>query len=279
MHVLDRGGKLLLQRRPVEILRLTHPHVRRVRPVGGEVVTANVVADGAFLAREGGRDVVHQVEWVAEPGSQVAQRIARRTCGLFAAFARPVRVSVIYLHAAKDGRRPAAACDLPLGASRARVELRSLRVWADLSAPEELSRARPVLGWLPLVGLMKDTSLGCVARAAEAIRRRARSDAESADLQAALHLLSERRFTRRGLRDIISVEVLMESSLWREAEKKGKKEGERRARQKVLLRMLRQRFGRLPREARERVEAAPTTRLDRWLDRLLVAESLEDVFA
>ncbi|MGE0706727.1 MAG: Rpn family recombination-promoting nuclease/putative transposase [Planctomycetota bacterium] len=51
--------------------------------------------------------------------------------------------------------------------------------------------------------------------------------------------------------------------------------GERR----LLLRLLRKRFGSLPAELEQRVESASQTELERWADRVLTAASLEEVFA
>src|SRR5690606_32588084 len=115
MAELDRAGKVLLRRRPAELVRLAHPGVRSLKPVPAEVVTANALADGVFGAREGRRRVLHLVELIAEPSSRAAREVVRRACALFAAFGCPVRITVLYLHAARDGRRAASSYALPLG--------------------------------------------------------------------------------------------------------------------------------------------------------------------
>ena len=49
--------------------------------------------------------------------------------------------------------------------------------------------------------------------------------------------------------------------------------------QEVLRRQLAQRFGDLPARVEERIERAETDELERWLDRVIPAESLEAVFS
>jgi hypothetical protein len=46
----------------------------------------------------------------------------------------------------------------------------------------------------------------------------------------------------------------------------------------VLARQLTRRFGALPDGARERIDAAPLEQLEAWSDRVLDAETLDEVF-
>lgn len=101
---------------------------------------------------------------------------------------------------------------------------------------------------------------------------------------------------RRGLRETIEASVQAQEhrlevsqmgrtiadALREEGMKKGLKEGrqkgEIRARQQILLRQLRSRFGELPLEIHETVESTQDVRqLDKWLDRLLTAATLEQM--
>ena len=61
----------------------------------------------------------------------------------------------------------------------------------------------------------------------------------------------------------------------KEGRKEGRKEGERAA----LLRLLERRFGALPEALTARVADASTNEIESWLDRVLDATSLDDVFA
>ena len=57
-----------------------------------------------------------------------------------------------------------------------------------------------------------------------------------------------------------------------------KKEGEAKGRAETLLRLLERRFGHVPEDAAARVLAAPVEDLDAWLDAILSASSLDDIF-
>ena len=65
----------------------------------------------------------------------------------------------------------------------------------------------------------------------------------------------------------------------REGNQEGRQQGLTEARQQTLLRQLQRRFGPLPEQHTQRVLAAGTAELDRWLDRILDAASVDDVFA
>jgi hypothetical protein len=67
--------------------------------------------------------------------------------------------------------------------------------------------------------------------------------------------------------------------LLREGYDKGWKEAQRDTQRDILRRQLEQRFGRLPAATTSRIEAAGNEDLERWLDRVIVARSLDDVFA
>ena len=55
--------------------------------------------------------------------------------------------------------------------------------------------------------------------------------------------------------------------------------GHQEAQRKVLLEQLVQRFGKLPEETRQRIEQAEMTELERWIERVIPAATLADVFA
>jgi hypothetical protein len=60
---------------------------------------------------------------------------------------------------------------------------------------------------------------------------------------------------------------------------RGREQGEERGVRGTLLRLLRTRFGEVPDATRARIEAAGKLQLDAWVDRLLTAKSLDEVFA
>ncbi|MCG5533630.1 hypothetical protein LRF89_09285 [Halorhodospira sp. 9621] len=64
-----------------------------------------------------------------------------------------------------------------------------------------------------------------------------------------------------------------------EGRQEGRQEGRRQAAVQTLLRLIERKFGREAREAsRARVEPATVGELEMWLDRILDAECVEDVF-
>ena len=69
--------------------------------------------------------------------------------------------------------------------------------------------------------------------------------------------------------------------VWKEADEtevdQARKEGERNAERRVLLKLLRQRFGELPAAVVARVEAADVPELEAWTERIMMASRLEDV--
>ncbi|NLC57993.1 MAG: transposase [Armatimonadetes bacterium] len=65
----------------------------------------------------------------------------------------------------------------------------------------------------------------------------------------------------------------------RRALRKGRQEGRQEGQAEALLHLLERKFGQVDAASRERVVAAETGDLRRWLERVLTAESLEEVFA
>ena len=58
-----------------------------------------------------------------------------------------------------------------------------------------------------------------------------------------------------------------------------RQEGEAKGEAKIILRLLRAKFGEVPSEAEERLHSASVEQLDTWAERLLTAESVEEALA
>ncbi|MCG5530438.1 hypothetical protein LRD18_06065 [Halorhodospira halochloris] len=70
------------------------------------------------------------------------------------------------------------------------------------------------------------------------------------------------------------------TSFERVGEKRGEKRGSQQTAAKTLLRLIERKFGPEAKEAsRARVERAEVGELEMWLDRILDAERVEDVFS
>ena len=64
----------------------------------------------------------------------------------------------------------------------------------------------------------------------------------------------------------------------REGEDRGRVEGKAEGKAETLLRLLQRRFGAVPESARARVAGGSAAELDAWIDALLDAQSLTEVF-
>jgi hypothetical protein len=64
-----------------------------------------------------------------------------------------------------------------------------------------------------------------------------------------------------------------------EGRKEGREEGRKEGREELLLRLLAQRFGKLPAKVVARIHAADSAQLDRWGERVISAATLEEIFA
>jgi hypothetical protein len=64
-----------------------------------------------------------------------------------------------------------------------------------------------------------------------------------------------------------------------EGEAKGRAEGEAKGRAEVLLKLLEKKFGSVGPEIRDRVVSATIQDLDRWVERVLSAATLEEVLS
>jgi predicted transposase YdaD len=86
-----------------------------------------------------------------------------------------------------------------------------------------------------------------------------------------------------GLQEVLSMLEQTVKTWFKEAEEKGLQQGLeqglRAGEARLLVRLIGQRFGPLPPAERARIEAADAERLLRWGERVLVARSLDEVFA
>lgn len=152
MGELDRGAKIALRIDALSIVHLGLPRVQEVRPFPQEVVSAMRTTDAAFVGLLDGEEVSIQVEFEAEPTSDVGLRVVRRACALFAVDGRPVRIVVFYLHPSKEQREPKDSFTLPLGEVPPPILFRPVSLW-ELSPEDALASRLP--GLLPFVALMR----------------------------------------------------------------------------------------------------------------------------
>ncbi len=102
-------------------------------------------------------------------------------------------------------------------------------------------------------------------------------DAERSRLYLDLVLTSLSEAARAALEAMMMQGYEYQSDFARRYFSQGQQEGQRQGQCAMLIRLAEKRFGSLPPEVRARLEAANLTTADRWLDRLLTAESLDEL--
>ncbi len=240
-----------------------------------------MIADRAFIGRGPEGDLVLHLEFEAEPTSDAGERVARTACGLHFGLRLPVRTTIVYLHPARNARRPKRRYRLGIGEQALDVAFRVLVVWEDLNAEEIVAEASP--GLLPFAGLAKGASLDIVRRAARAINGLALTGFERVELQTALYFLSGYHFTPTELLAIMNEEALMQSKTYTHTVEKNREkyheEGREEGFQSLLLSMLRAEFGEVGPDVEARVRGATEAQVQAWAIRVRNARALEDVFA
>jgi len=84
-----------------------------------------------------------------------------------------------------------------------------------------------------------------------------------------------------GQREARTMQTLID--LWRQEGltkglQQGREQGREQGQRELLLRLLRRRFGRLPRKVLAQIKAADALALERWGDRLFDARTLDELF-
>lgn len=88
----------------------------------------------------------------------------------------------------------------------------------------------------------------------------------------------DRVLSQERYREVRNMRLSWAEKIEEKGRKEGKKEGLLEGKRETLLRLLKTKFGPLPEEMISRVRAVPSVReLDAYLDRVLVAASLEDM--
>lgn len=234
--------------------------------------------DGGYIIRLGARQRVSHTEFhrkhqsLRELGLDVAEaqvRLNRREGQL-------VLSQVWDLYGSRRGP-VLEERELPIGVAQSssrrasrcvyrRVNLRGMKA-------EELLAQASVMLW-PLVPLTRDGARErAVLRAREAIAGRTDLGRErQADCLAALLFLAEAEDVALGLlREYITEEILMQSTLYQEILNKGKADGAARTQATDLIKMLVRRFGVVDEALNQRI-CAETRRdlLEEWFDQALV---------
>ena len=116
-----------------------------------------------------------------------------------------------------------------------------------------------------------------IVKALELANRAAWTEEELDDLEKReMWIVEQRHILRKAVEAERKLGEAEEKA--REAEEKGRAEGEAKGKAEMLLRQLRRRFGPLSAEIEDRVHAASSDQLNEWMDCLMDARELADVF-
>lgn len=156
------------------------------------------------------------------------------------------------------------------GDHSARLRLRFVRMWRISATRILRMKNTQLLPWTPLL----DSSPAALRRAFKEIE--ANNDEV---LKTRLFLLgglrygSEEAFLQRlNQMRLLTQEILEQSSTYQKGRECGLEEGLRKA----LAKQLKHRFGAIPSSARAKLKAATRETMDRWLEQVLDAQTVED---
>jgi hypothetical protein len=285
----DVTSKDLLRRDPpswMAYLRLNNAG-GPIEAIDADVSTVPAEADRVY--RVGGRHahLIH-VEMVSHRDSRLARRLWRYNAMLDLKYDSRVRSVALLLRPVADSGKLTGVLDLRLPDDDPVTTFyyRVVRAWEQ---PVEPLLAGP-LATLPMAALA-DVSVQEVPRVLERIDARLAAEAPPPD--AARMMASA--LTLAGMRldfDVVealrgrlrTMNILKDSSFYqvllKEGREVGLREGEIKGARKLLIRMGRIRFGRLPRTTRATIEAIDDLdRLERLADRILTATSWDELLA
>lgn len=77
---------------------------------------------------------------------------------------------------------------------------------------------------------------------------------------------------------VMSIERFAREEGWEEGREEGREEGEKRGEAKALLRLVQAKFGPPGPVVESRIQAAESVQLEQWLERILTANSPDELF-
>ncbi len=271
----DRAFRALARERPDLVVALLERVAADLLPAGGEVTPESVddphldpppPTDADWVARVGGGDLVH-VECQGYRETGFTERLSRYHLALLLRYPtrRVSSVALWVIRPPTDQREP-------------EIEWRGVRVGvrhvvlADVPSARLLSDRRTVCfaagadrgGW---------TDPELCLHVARGLKRASAGYRESVMAVALAATAGRYDAMVRAMKET-DFEPLFIEELVRFGEDRGRSEGEAH----TLLRQLRLKFGELPPTTETRVREASEADLHRWVERILTAESMDDVF-
>jgi hypothetical protein len=288
----DRLFKTILRACFADLLRLTAPAVAaraelpRIAFLDKELLADSGRREADLLARvplrRGGSLLIH-VEVEARAGRRMPRRLRAYASRIQALYDDQVLSIVLYIRGGEPG-----ICRQALDGEVDIPEVTAFRYiafgLAGCRADDYLARPEP-LAWA-LAALMDPGSrshaelrMACLRRIGEAKLTRERRELLADFVDAYLPLTSEEQ---REYKILGAGKQQEEKTVWmtwsERLRAEGAREGERRALQGVLVRLLEKRFGPVPQKAIKKVETLKSVpRLNDLVERVFTASSLEDL--
>jgi len=231
----DLPLKKLFQHRAQDLLGLTGDEGASVRSVKAlELQAVRRSVDSLIELEREGELYLRHLEFQARDEPDLFLRCLEYDVLLIRQLGLPVVTTILYVDSDGPAEEPA---------YRLRVAGEVLNEWrfgcvrlGDLDPAEAIASERP--GMLALVPLMRRADLSWVERACRGIESSAPQE-QQADLLAIVHVLAEQRYTVEQLRRLVGRERIMQSSIWQEAEAKGREEGREEGRAEGREQVLR----------------------------------------
>jgi hypothetical protein len=265
---MDQGIKRLLQTHPADVLALAIPGAEYLGLLPVDVATEpQLVLDTLLRVRYAGVACAVDLEAEARPRTEMARRLFEYGTRASVVTGLPVISVVLWLQA---GNAP------PASPYELRVGNLLLATWHfigialyDLDAQALFTPG--LIGLLPLVPFTRDGGdVATIERAAEIVKQRAPAS-DLSELESLLAVFAARAISDDAARAIIrrlfmSTEILEQSPLYRAWIQQGIEQGKAEGLRIALLGVLRGRFGTVPPELTQAINAAPADALERLLE-------------
>jgi predicted transposase YdaD len=253
----------------------------------GSSRAADLVAE--VKTRDGAREILVHVEVQARWRSSFAKRMFEYYSLLRAKYDVSVFPIVVYLRGGRTGISEEPHVERLFGKEQLRFRYSAVSL-ARLEAQEYVGKSSPVA--IALAALMSRKRAPKPAQLWLTMTERLnRSGLDEARKLLLLHIINtyfviagaegekiERALSQERYREVRKMQMTWAEKVEKKGRKEGREEGMLEGRREALLRLLTTKFGPLPEEMISRVRAVQSLpELDSYLDRVLVAASLEDM--
>lgn len=259
----DGPLKILLRSYPADLLVLLGDEGSALQAVENvESPQMQRRVDGVLKLERQGEVYYRHVEFQAEPAADIARRCFEYNAQLLMRCGAPVLTTVVYLFPPGPPEDPVFRVTLG-GQEINRWVIQVVRLW-EIEATAALEQGSP--GLLALVPLMRggsswDLLARAVRRVEEVLPGEVVSEAESV-----LLYLAGRHYTWSEILRVVGRKRMIQSSVWNEAVKEGRNEGQLQAERRLCTKMVEKYHPALAASAMPAIEAcSDPDRLEEWV--------------